>query len=241
MAGKGTLAVVANKNMRRSSSKSPARRAAKVATSVEMPSTPKRTARTAKSTSAAAEHLAALLPKLLVMTITSLAILYVVLRFGVITRFVCPLATKLYLTPLGLAGLKSRGLIMLSILWYALVTYILLPTALYLAVPLCTGRQVNTSDPRTQRQSLGGHVQRLANAQLNMVEGFILMLAAVFVGMGAGVTDEKILELVTIFVTSRKAYIVAYTMDCHCARTVTYFIGCFAMLHLCQLGVLKFL
>jgi uncharacterized MAPEG superfamily protein len=175
------------------------------------------------------------------MTITALAVLYVALRFGVTTRFICPLATKLYLTPLGLAGLKSRGLVMLSVLWYAFVTYILLPAALYLAVPLCTGRQVDTSNPRAQRQSLGGHVQRLANAQLNMVEGFVLLLAAVFVGMGAGVTDEKILELVTIFVTARKAYIVAYTMDCHCARTTAYFIGCFSMLHLCQLGVTKFL
>lgn len=159
------------------------------------------------------------------------------LKYGLVARFISPLIGRLYLTPLGLHLIKARGVVLCSVAWYAFATYCVLPIICSLALPLCCGQTPNTSAPRTPRPGCCG---RLAAAQLNMVEGFVLLLAALFAALAAGLPDELVAEAVTFYALVRKLYVVAYACDVPLMRTSCYVSGVMCMLRIIGLAVLKF-
>lgn len=158
------------------------------------------------------------------------------LKYGLISRFVSPLIGRLYLAPLGLQLAKARGVILCGVAWYAMATYIALPLICNLAVPLCCGTAPSMGAPRTPRTGCCG---RLAAAQLNMVEGFVLLLAALFSALAAGLSDELVAEAVVFYALVRKLYVVAYAADMPLMRSSCYMAGAMCMLRIICLAILK--
>lgn len=169
-------------------------------------------------------------------TLLGALLLGVNLKYGLTLRFVSPLIGRLYLAPLGLNLVKARGLILCGVGWYALATYVLLPLICNLIAPLCCGQAPNMSAPRTLRAGCCG---RLAAAQLNMVEGFVLLLAALFSALAAGLPDELVAEAVVFYALVRKSYIVAYAADMQMVRSGCYMAGAMCMLRIICLAILK--
>lgn len=160
-------------------------------------------------------------------------------KYHLIDRFINPVVTRLYLKPLGLSVLKPRGLIFLALGWHAMATYLVLPVICSLCVILCAKSPLDTSNPR-QKVNLPGVTGRLANAQLNLVEGLILILGAVFSALIAGVADQKILDVLIFYISVRKMYVLAYAMDKPMARAVLFMAGALSALYLFYLSMIKF-
>ncbi|PJF18585.1 hypothetical protein PSACC_01615 [Paramicrosporidium saccamoebae] len=176
-----------------------------------------------------------------ILALGVVAVFLATLRFGLITKFVCPMATKLYLTPLGLGALKARALTYLAIAWYALVTFLLMTVIMPFMAILAAGRCMELSRPREQRSALGGVSTRLYHSQSNNIEAFILLLASVMVSWNAGIADDKVLEMVTYFLTARKMYVISYALDMHRGRVFCFLSALMPCFYLFYLSIVKFL
>jgi uncharacterized MAPEG superfamily protein len=174
-----------------------------------------------------------------VIALGVVAVFLATLRFGLIAKFVCPMATKLYLNPLGLGALKPRVLTYLAIAWYALVSFLLLTCMMPFVAILAAGRSMELARPREQRSSLGGLTTRLYHAQNNNIESLILLLASVMVSWNAGIADDKVLEMVTYFLTARKMYVLSYAMDMHRGRVFCFLSGLMPCFYLFYLSIVK--
>lgn len=222
-------------------SRSPARRTPRKAASSGGASSKSLFSLPFPTTNKTVQYVSESLARMTVMMTAAMIVYYFSLRFSVISRFICPLATKLYLVPLGLGALKARALTYLAIGWYLVVTYLCLTMAVVVCIPIFAGVPYTCSITSTEKRTFGGVISRLQTAQANNLESLLLLLASVMISWNAGIADDTILEAVTYFLTARKLYVLSFAADCHHGRTFGFLSGVMPCMHLVYLSVAKFL
>src|SRR5690606_6479260 len=100
----------------------------------------------------------------------------------------------------------------------------LVPFSTYVVMSV-VGVTPDSSNPRAQKASLGGAVSRLSAAQLNMVEGLVLVGSAVGLAINAGVDASIVLSILTYYGWTRKIYVLCYAADWTVVRTLMYMSG----------------
>lgn len=169
------------------------------------------------------------------------ALLVLAEAHGWLGKLFCPCLRKWMLGPLGMIGLKSRGIAILCLALYSVTTWIVLTIASAISIPLTHGVATDLAMPRLQKASLGGLSHRLSAAQSNMIEGLVMLLASLTAASWAALPDLQVAQYTGLFVVIRMVYCICYAMDWPRARSCTFMMGTAICCRLLHLAALKFL
>lgn len=173
--------------------------------------------------------------------ILSYVLVLIIQERGCMAHFVCPLLQTLIMKPLGLAGLKGTGLLILPIAMYVFVTYLGLTVATLVTIPVCNGQPIDGANPRQQKSTLTGLPHRLHSAHMNCIESLVLMTITIVMAYKANVPEGIIVDVMTLFVLIRMMYIVCYAMNIPKGRTICFMAGVACCARLIILALLKYL
>lgn len=110
---------------------------------------------------------------------------------------------------------------------YHLITYFLLVVVKGFVHTLSDNQPYNNETPRDSKHF--GSSYRLSCAQLNMVEGYAMLLGALLVAIVLKVSESNIYSALFNYLALRIVYIFAYGYNCGLTRSVSYIAGCLTM------------